>query len=145
MYLGELSDDAADSTRGGGYKYRIARFGGSGFHQTDPGRHARHAEDAQVIRQRDRARAYLVQSTAIRDRIIFPAKHAADEVAFRERIVPAFDDLADDAGLQDFANLERRHVRFCIVHTSAHVRIHGHVKVADQQFALCKRRDFCVA
>ena len=51
--LGELADHAADRAGGGGHHDRLPGLRRADFLHAEPGRESRHAEAAQVVRQRD--------------------------------------------------------------------------------------------
>ena len=51
-----------------------------------------------------------------------------------------FDDLADGGAFERLADLKRRDVRPDVVHAAAHVRVDGHVEVADEHLAVGRRR-----
>jgi len=57
---------------------------------------------------------------------------------------PARDSMTSPtaAAVQRFAQLERRNVRFPVVHAAAHVWVHRHVAIANQHLLVLQRLQF---
>src|SRR4029077_13995475 len=88
----ELSDDAADRARRRGYHQRVARPGLAELLQAEVRRHARHADEAEVIAER---RARRVDSGRFPGAAIeLPAELCQDHVADLELRVARFQHLA---------------------------------------------------
>jgi hypothetical protein len=68
-----------------------------------------------------------------------------DGVTHFEFLGARFDDFADGAALQHFANLERRHIRLPVIHAPAHIRIHRHKQIANQHLLIGQRFQFSSA
>ena len=140
MQFGELADHAADRAGGRRHENGLAGLRLADGVQPDIRGHAGHAENAEVVRQRCRAFRHFVQPGSVTERVVLPAKHAADKIALRIVLVATGDYLADNACLQHFPDLKRRYIGFRLVHASAHVGIDGHEDVADQQLPLSHLR-----
>ena len=73
-------------------------------------------------------------------RVLAPAPVVQDEVALGDPLRPRRHDLADGAAVQRPIELERRHVRLPVVHAAAHVRVHRHPEVADEDLSVPRLR-----
>ena len=110
--------------------------------QPDPGGHARHAQRAKVNRERLNVAADRMQLFRRSNEVFPPAKAGSDGIARLEFLGARLDDLADCAAVERFAKLERRNIRFPVVHATAHVGVHRHKEVANQHLLILQWLQF---
>ena len=133
--LGDLADHRAHRARGGGDEHRLAVFQFTDLEQACVGGEPRHAERAQIGRERSEAWIDLLEVRAGGDVPFAPAAEMADMVADFPLVVVGGDHLADGAARQHFADLEAIHIARAVGHPPAHIGIDGHIAVADQNLA----------
>jgi len=130
LELGELADHATDRARGGADRHGLAGLGVHDPVQAIPRRHARHADRAQVGRQRNMARVHLLHAAPVGDADLLPAEHADHVVAHRiGRVLGRFHH-AHRAADHHLVQRLRLRVRLAVVHAAAHVRIERQEMVA---------------
>ena len=137
--LGQLPDHTAHRAAGGTDHHRLAGLGLDDGHQPDPGGDARHADRAQVGRQRHAAGVDLAPHRRLRrvdQRIVLPAARAHDLVADLEGRVLRGQHLADAAALHHRIQRLWLRVALAVVHAPAHVRVQAHEMVAHQHLAV---------
>ena len=139
--LRQLPSDVANGTSGTGDINDIASLD---LHQiqTSPCGHARHAERAKINRQRLNVGANRMQFFRRSDKIFPPTEVGSDGIARLEFTRPRLDDLADGPTAKRFAQLERRNIRFPLVHAPAHIRVHRHEKIVNQHLPVLQRLQF---
>jgi len=145
--LGQRAVGAAHRATGGADRHGFARLGRNDLDQAVPGRHARHAHGAQVMRQRHMRRVDLAQGAhqvGIDHAVFLPAAHAHNLVADGEFGMARLNHLAHRAADHDFAQGLGNGVAFAFVHAPAHVGVQAQVVVAHEHLALqkCRRLDF---
>ena len=65
-----------------------------------------------------------------------PAKVGSDRVTRLESRSAGFDNLADGSAFQRFVQCERGHIRFPLIHASAHIRVHRHEQIANEHLLI---------
>lgn len=133
--LGDLADHAADRPGRAGDHDGLAGLGPSDVEQAEVGGHARHAQDAEVYRQRRQRRIDLGQAAAVRQAELLHAERARHMVAHGEPRVAGGDHPAHPARTHDLSDLHGADVRLPLVHPAAHGRVQREVRHLDQQFA----------
>ena len=76
------------------------------------------------------------------NKIFPPAEVGSHRIARFEFFCARLDDFANGSALKHFADLERRHIRFSVIHAPAHIRIHRHEKIANQHLLILQRFQF---
>ena len=144
--FGQGSKRTAHRAGRSAHHHGVAFLGGNDLDQAIPGRHAGHADGAQVVRQRHMGRIDLAQRTrgiGIHHAVLLPAAHAHHLVAHGVLGVAAFHHLAHRAANHHFAQGLRCGVALALVHAAAHVGVQAQVVVAHQHLAIGQRRGLC--
>ena len=136
--LGELARHLADRAGRRRDEHRLARLGLADVPDAVPGSEARHAEHAEIGRQRQARGVDLAQALAVMDRVRRPVQHAHHDVALGVARVLRLDDLADRAAGQRLVELEGRRVGAQLGHARPHVGIERQETLGDQDLALGK-------
>src|SRR6266480_310764 len=136
--LGELSDDAADRARGRRHHHGLVRLWLANFLQAEVRGDARHAENAEVVRER-RARAVDLVDL-FRTSIELPAELRQYLVALFYFFVFRLQHLAYRLPHHGRAELDAFRVAFRIAHAPAHVRVERQPEIPDQHLALAALR-----
>src|SRR5712692_3923847 len=137
--LRQLPHHAADRARGGRHHQRLARLGLSDVLQPEIRRYSRHAENAQVTRQRHAAAVDLRGFPG--SSVELPAELRQDVIAFFQFFIPRFDHFTDGLPDHDLADVDALDVALGVAHASAHVRIEREPQVLHQHLALAGLRD----
>jgi hypothetical protein len=132
MDLRQLPDHAAHRAGSGGDHHGFAGLGRADVQQTDPGRHAGHAQRPKVSRERNRASVGLAQRSPVGHTPGLPAERADHLVAGRELRVIGLDNFPGGAAHHDLADFDRFGVRLGIRHADAHVGVERQPFVPDQ-------------
>ena len=137
--LRDLSNHHADRAGCTGDDDRLAGLRLADVEQTEVRRHPRHAERAEIHRQRRETRIDFRQPFAVDSRVFLDADRAVDVVAFRESGMPGFEHFTDTARAHHFADAHRRDVRLHVVHPAAHCGIEREVRDLHEHFAFVRR------
>ena len=134
--LGELAGDLADRAGRGGDEHRLAGLGLADVLDAVPGGEARHAQHAEIGRERDAGRIDLAQALAVMDRVGGPVQHAHHDVALGVARVLRLDDLADRTAGQRLVEFEGRRVGAQLGHARPHVGIERQEALRHQDLAV---------
>ena len=118
LQLGDLADDRADRTGGGGDDDGLARLRLADLAEAEPGRKARAAQNAHVGGQRHaRELSGGEQHRVVRDDVRSPAAHAGvDHIALLEPVGAGAFHHGQRSAAHGVADLDRRHVLVLIAH-----------------------------
>ena len=139
--LRDLPDRASDRARGGGHDHGFAALRLTDVEETDVRGAARHAEDAEIRRDRDFGAFDLAHVRAVAHAVRLPPGTRDHFVARLEAGVPRRDDFACGLAFHHLADSDRFGIRFRIVHASAHVRIERKVMGADEKLPVADAGD----
>ena len=137
--LGQRRKRTAHGAGGRAHHHGLAGLRLNDLDQTVPGGDARHADRAQVMRQRNMRRVNLAQRAhllCVDHAELLPATHADDGVARLEFWRAAFKHLAGRAALHDLPERLRCRVALGVVHAAAHVGVQAQKVVAHQHLAV---------
>src|SRR6266513_2308571 len=139
--LRDLPDRAPDRAGGGGDDHGFAALRLADVDETDVRGAARHADDAEVRRDRDVGAFDLAHVRAVAHAVRLPPGTRDHFVARLEAGVPRRDDFACGLAFHHLADSDRFGIRFRIVHASAHVRIERKIMVADEELPVADAGD----
>jgi hypothetical protein len=114
--------------------------------QPVPGGDARHADRAEVGRERDLRAVHLLQHTAligIDQQVLLPAAHADDLVTDLELRTARIDDFTDRAANHHLVQRLRLGVTPALIHAAAHIGVEAQVMVAHQHLTIDEGRNRC--
>src|SRR5579871_1333543 len=138
--LGDLPDHRPDGAGRRRNRDGLARLGLANFQEPRPGRHARHAEDAERGCYRSRRGIELAQADAAGKRVILPAPIAQHDIADGEFGISRLHDLADRAAHHGLADLHLLGVRPRGAHTAAHIGVERQIADAHQHLPVARLR-----
>src|SRR5262249_46532488 len=133
--LGDLSDHAADRTRGSGDDYRLTWHWSADVEQGNVGRHSWHAQNPQEIRNWALLGVDLAHSFAIGDSEFLPTVVAKNQFSLDESRVVGLDDLADGTADHHLAKFCGLGIGSPGAHAAAHVGVQRQVDSVAQELA----------
>src|SRR5512146_15906 len=133
--LCQLPDHAADRAGGGRHHHGLARLGRADLLHAAVRGQARHAEHAQVVRERYAPGVDLDELLALHAAVELPAG-GEYLVALLERRVLRLRHFARGLPNHDFADLHRRRIGLDVVHAESHVRVERQPEVLHQHLAV---------
>ena len=105
------------------------------FAGAEVARQTGHAEDAERGGDGREVGIDLLEFGSESGDVVGPFEVAGHDVALLELRAVGFDDFADDAALQGFADIPRFGVGFPGVHPATHVRVHREIQRPDERLA----------
>ena len=136
--LRDLPDDHADGAGRPRHHDRLAGLGLADVEQAEVGGYSRHAEPADVHRQRDRACIDLGELTAVDERVLLDIQNSGDVVAGGKVRVAAFHHASGAGRAHHLADADRRNVRAAFVHPAAHRGIEREVQDLHEHLAFAR-------
>ena len=142
LALGDLPGDGSDGAGRAGHHDRVALAQVADLGEAEVRGQARHAQAAQVGRERRRVRVDLGNPPVRDDGLLLDTELANDVVTGCEAVAVRFHHHGRGAGAHHVSQADRREVRGSVVHPSTHRRIERDLKHLDKYFAVARRRRF---
>ena len=139
--FGELPGDRAHGARGGGNDHGLAGFRLADLGDAGVGGRARHAEHAEIGRQRRAMALDLHQVIALGDVVRLPAARPDGDIADGEAGMVGGDDLAHGFAGHDLADLNGDGVGLLLAQPAAHIRVDREPDRSRHHLARARRRD----